>query len=227
MKEIIASLPREKRKIDSIWINIFLRPVSFPISWLLLRFHLSPSVVSYISAFICMAGGILFSLPGNYQLIGIGAILFNVFAVLDCVDGNMARVTGKAGPWGGWADAVTGYIAYTMVFFGTGMWIFWKTDYWPVLIIVGLTSSANLLTRVAFQMYKNIVGDSARKSVSLEKILANNTGITGFLMPIVLIFHYIDSLPCMWGVVWFNAAFYGLGCAASLFKLGIKAVKNS
>ena len=227
MKEIIASLPLEKRKLDSLWINIFLRPVSFPVSWLLLRFRLAPSAVSYIAALVCIAGGILFSLPNDFYLIGIGAILFNVFAILDCVDGNMARVTGKAGPWGGWADAVSGFIAYTSVFFGTGMWVFWKTDYWPVLVIVGLTSSANLLTRVAYQMYKNIVGESAHSSVSFERMLANNTGITGFLMPIVLVFHYIDFLPGMWGVIWFNAAFYGLGCAAALLKLGIKAVKSS
>lgn len=228
MKDIISSLPKEKVKEDSLWIRIFLRPISFPVAWFALLLGLSPCSVTYFSSLVSITGGVLFSLHPDYKpvLIGIGAILFNVFAVLDCVDGNMARVTKTAGPWGGWADAVMGFIAYTSVFFGTGIYVFWKTAWWPVLIIAGLTSSANLLTRVAYQIYKNIVGESAHGSVSFERLLAGNVGITGLLMPLVLIFHYCNFLPGMWGIIWFNAAFYGGGCFITVFKIAIKAAKG-
>ena len=227
MKEIIASLPPEKVKEDSIWLRYILRPISFPVAWLALRMRLSPCAVSYISAFLCVCGGVLFSWPAQGRLAGAGAILFNVFAVLDCVDGNMARVSGKAGPWGGWADAVMGFIAYTTVFFATGIYVYWITQWWPVLLVSGLTSSANLLTRVAYQIYKNIVGTSAHASVSFERMLACNVGITGLLMPLVLIFHFCSFLPGMWGIIWFNAVFYGAGCIVTVFKLAIKAAKGA
>jgi len=226
LREIIASLPPEKVKQDGLWTRFVLRPLSFPVSWAALRVGLSPAAVSYFSAVVSVAGGVLFSWP-DYALAGVGAALFNVFSVLDCVDGNMARVSGKAGPWGGWADAVMGFIAYTSVFFASGLYMYWKTLWWPVLLVAGLTSSANLLTRTAYQIYKNIEGESAHGSVSFERMLAENAGITGFLMPLLLIFHVCNFLPGMWFIIWFNAAFYGGGCAVTIIKLARKAAKSA
>ena len=224
LREIIASLPPEKAKEESLWSRFVCRPLSFPVSWAALRMGLSPAFVSYFSAVVSVAGGILFAWP-SFLLAGIGVILLNFFSVLDCVDGNMARVMGKAGPWGGWADAITGFITYTSVFFATGIYMYFKTLWWPVLLVAGLTSSANLLTRIAYQIYKNIVGESAHGSVSFERRLAEEAGITGFLMPLLLVFHVCDFLPGMWLIVWFNAAFYGGGCAVTIIKLARKAAK--
>jgi len=226
LKEIIASLPPEKVKQDSLWTRFVLRPISFPVTWAALAMRLSPASVSYFSALVSIAGGILFAWPLPLYS-GLGCILFNVFAVLDCVDGNMARVSGKANAWGGWADAVTGFIAYTSVFFSLGVYMYLKTLWWPVLLVTGLTSSANLLTRVAYQIYKNIVGESAHGSVSKERMLAENVGITGLLMPLILIFHFCDFIPGMWFLIAFNAAFYGGGCALTFIKLAVKATKNA
>jgi phosphatidylglycerophosphate synthase len=225
LKEIFNSLPPEKIKEDGIWTHFVLRPLSYPVSWLALRMKLSPTFVTFFSAVLSVAGGILFSLPFPICA-GIGVILFNIFSVLDCVDGNMARVSGRAGPWGGWADAVMGFVTYTSVFFATGLWIFWKTEWWPVLLITGFTSSANLLARVAYQIYKNIERESAHSSVSFERKLAENVGITGFMMPLLVVFHFCDFLPGMWFIVYFNAAFYSGGCFLTLLKLGRKAIKN-
>jgi len=229
LKEIISSLPQEKVKQDGIWTRFVLRPLSFPVSYIALRMKLSPTFISYFSGLLVIAGGILFSLPVSQFpfCAAIGVILFNVFSVLDCVDGNMARVTGKAGPWGGWADAVMGFIAYTSVFFATGFYYFWQTDNWIIFVIVGLTSSANLLSRVAYQIYKNIVGDSAHGSVSFERLLAENVGITGFLMPLLLVFYFIDFLPGILGIILFNASFYGGGCVITILKLAVKAAKGA
>ena len=236
LKEIIASLPQEKIKQDGLWTRLVLRPVSFPVTWAALRMGLSPAFVSYFSGILAIIGGIFFAWPSIQidlpipvypVLAGIGIILLNIFSILDCVDGNMARVTGKAGPWGGWADAVMGFIAYTSVFFSTGLYLFWKTNWWPVLLIAGLTSSANLLSRVAYQIYKNIVGESAHGSVSFERTLAENAGITGFLMPLLLVFHFTEFLPGIWFTVWFNAAFYGGGCVLTIIKLAGKAAVSA
>jgi len=226
MKDIISSLPPEKKEEDGLWTRFVLRPLSFPVAWAALRLKFSPMAVSYFSALLSIAGGILFSWPGYVQA-AIGAALFNVFSVLDCVDGNMARTSGKASLWGGWADAVMGFITYTSVFFASGLYLYWKTGCWLVLLVSGLTSSANLLTRTAYQIYKNIVGESAHGSVSFERKLADNVGITGFLMPLLLVFHLCNFLPGMWFILWFNAAFYGGGCVITIIKLARKAVKSA
>jgi phosphatidylglycerophosphate synthase len=139
---------------------------------------------------------------------------------MDCVDGNIARIKGTAGPWGGWADAVMGFIAYTAVFFATGVYLYRRTLWWPFLLVAGLSSSANLLTRVAYQIYKNIEGGGAHESVSFERKLAENAGITGFMMPALIFCHIFGGMAV---ILWFNLAFYGGGCLLTIIKLALKA----
>lgn len=222
--DVVRSLPPEKTLQDGLWTRFVLRPLSFPLSWAALSLGIGAFAVSCLSALLGAAGGILFALP-DYRLAGAGVVLLNLFSVLDCVDGNIARTRGTAGPWGGWTDAMAGFIVYTAVFFSTGLYVFWRDPWWPVLIVAGLTSSANLLTRIAYQIYKNIAGESAHGTVSFERILAENAGITGFLMPLLLVFHFSGCIKGLWFILWFNAAFYGGGCIFTLLKLGKKAAK--
>jgi len=219
MKTIRESLPEDKKQADGIWTTIVLRPLSIPVTWLALKMSLKANTVSYLSAIFSIGGGILFGMPGFFLPL-LGAILLNIFSVLDCVDGTVARVTGTASLWGGWADAVMGFVAYTAVFLGTGVYVYLRSGWWPALVLVALTSSANLLTRVAYQIYKNIEGTAAHESVSFERKLAENVGITGFLMPALILCHFLGGM--VW-IVWFNTAFYGLGCLATIIKLARKA----
>jgi phosphatidylglycerophosphate synthase len=220
LKEIWASLPPEKKKQDGLWTRFVLRPLSIPVTWLILRLNLRANTVSYISALFSIGGGVLFSQKGFWLPLW-GAILLNIFAVFDCVDGNVARITGTAGPWGGWADAVMGFVAYTSVFISSGVYYWLRDGWWPVLVIVAVTSSANLLTRVAYQIYKNIVkGEEAHESVSLERSLAENVGITGILMPALIVCHFTGG---MFIIIGFNLLFYGAGCFITIVKLARKA----
>jgi phosphatidylglycerophosphate synthase len=219
LKQISDSIPPEKRKQDGLWTRYVLRPLSVPLTWAALRLGLSANGVSYISVIFSVSGAILFSLKGSGLPLW-GALLLNVFSVLDCVDGNISRVRGTAGPWGGWADAVMGFIAYTAVFLSTGIYAFLRTGWWPVLVVTGVTSSANLLTRAAYQIYKNIEADTAHGSVSFERKLAENVGVTGFLMPALIVCHLIGGI---WIIIWFNLLFYLGGCVITIFKLAKKA----
>jgi phosphatidylglycerophosphate synthase len=223
MREIWNSIPADKKKQDSLWTRWVLRPLSIPVSALALRFSLSANAVSYISALFSIGGGVLLSLPGFVFPLW-GALLLNIFSVLDCVDGNIARVTKTAGPWGGWADAVMGFVAYTAVFFGTGVYLYQRTPWWPFLLVAGLSSSANLLTRAAYQIYKNIEGGKAHDSVSFERKLAENAGITGFMMPALILCHIFGGMAV---ILWFNLAFYGCGCLVTLVKLALRGKKRN
>jgi len=226
LKTIRDSLPEEKIRQDGLWTRYILRPLSILFTLPALALGLSANGVSYLSVLVSLTGGILFSLPGFWLPLW-GALLLNLFSILDCVDGNIARVRKTAGPWGGWADAVMGFIAYTAVFLSTGIWAFLRTNWWPFLVITGLTSSANLLTRVSYQIYKNIVGEKAHGSVSFERKLAENTGITGFLMPAILLCHICTWVRGMEGILWFNLAFYLGGCGLSILKIARKAAPGS
>jgi phosphatidylglycerophosphate synthase len=222
MREIWHSIPAEKQKQDSLWTRWVLRPLSVPVSALALNLCISANTVSYISALFSIGGGILFSLNG-FILPLAGALALNFFSVMDCVDGNIARITKTAAPWGAWADAVMGFVAYTAVFLATGVYLYQRTRWWPFLLVAGVTASANLLTRTAYQIYKNIEGETAHDSVSFERKLAENAGITGFMMPALVLCHVFTGMAV---IAWFNLAFYGGGCLITLIKLARKAAQS-
>jgi phosphatidylglycerophosphate synthase len=214
-RDIIDSLPAEKKRSDGLWTRFVLRPLSLPVAWLALRLGLSANGVSYLSVLFSAAGGILFSQAG-FALPLWGAILLNLFSVLDCADGSVARTAKTSGPWGAWADAVMGFVAYTAVFLSTGVYVYRQTGWWWILVVAGLTASANLLTRVAYQIYKNIEGETAHGSVSFERKLAENVGVTGLMMPGLILCHFAGGMEY---IVAFNAFFYGGGCVATILKL--------
>jgi hypothetical protein len=77
------------------WLDrVFYRPIGFQIALLLKSTPVTPNIITIISIFVGMIGCILFYPDDNLaiNLIGFG---FLVFAnILDCVDGQLARITG-------------------------------------------------------------------------------------------------------------------------------------
>lgn len=232
LKEIRLSLPVEKNKADSFWTRGILRPLSLPVSWVFLRLGLRANTVSYISAVLCLFAGFFYA-SGSFSLQLIGVVLFNLFAVFDCADGNMARVTKTSGPQGGWADALGGYIAYVAVLLSLGVAAAGQNspfasikpapEFW--VLLGGLAASANLLMRLAYQGYRNISNQQeadVKKAVSLEKTLSENLGITGILMPLLLL---ILANGLLGYLLVFYTLFYGGGCFLTLVKL-IRKVEN-
>ncbi|HOV38937.1 MAG TPA: CDP-alcohol phosphatidyltransferase family protein [Spirochaetales bacterium] len=226
MRAIWASLPAEKRKSDAYWTQWVLRPFSIPVSWIFLRLKVSANGVSYLSALTALVGGILLCIDSASARIG-GALLLNLFAVLDCVDGNIARVTKTTGPWGAWADALGGYVAYASALLGAGMAAEMMcggvSDSTGGILpagafafLGGLAAGSNLLMRLVYQSYKNVRQEKASEDIAGEKRISENLGVTGMLMPAVLIGVCTGALPI---VVAFYAVLYGGGCIVSIGKL--------
>ncbi len=140
----------------------------------------------------------------------IGAILFNSFALLDCIDGHVARVKKEACSYGGWMDALGGYMAYSCVLLASGIAaeqlgspaIFHHFNF---IIISAVAAMANLLMRLQYQHYRSIQGENAAQTIKAHKRVGANLGVTGFLMPAVLLGVIFGKLD--WVVV-FYALFY-------------------
>ena len=174
--EIRASLTEEKRRADGPWTRFVLRPLSYPAAWLFLRLGFSPNAVTYLSAALCLAG-FLFLASGAAAAAYAGFALFFLFGVLDCADGNMARVLKRASPWGEWVDALGGYTAYAAILLGigaaadssaggvlpgTGIGLPWPAGGWTLL--GGAAAAANLLMRAVFQNYRAVKGSLGRSA---------------------------------------------------------------
>ncbi len=225
LAQIRASLPPEKNRFDSLWVRFVLRPLSFPVAWVFLRLGFSANHVSYLAVLVSLLAAILMG-TGERNVAIVGAFLFNCFALLDCVDGNIARVRKQASPYGGFMDALGGYMAFACVFPAAGIAAEHAEQIpLPVIgnlnfIIVGAVAGiSNLTMRLVYQHFSNIVGQKTVKPGTFQNNLDANLGITGLLMPAVLVGAILQQLH--W-VVLLYAAFYVLAFIIVTVRLIIR-----
>jgi phosphatidylglycerophosphate synthase len=77
----------------------------------------SPNAVSIASILVGVAGALLLA-QGTASAAIWGAVLFQFSAVLDCVDGDLARVVFKESPVGKWLDLAGDQVVHAAVFAG-------------------------------------------------------------------------------------------------------------
>jgi phosphatidylglycerophosphate synthase len=227
LKDIITSLPQEKKYADSYWTQFVLRPISYPVSWFFLKLQYTPNTVSWIGVFFAILGGLLFSI--NYfipiqisVLYWLGVLNFFIFSIFDCVDGNIARTIKLPNPWGSWVDAVGGYIAYTVALLSLGLaaGAMHKEVSGIYIFLGGFSAATNMLMRATVQSHRvnklKLFGIEQAASPETEKKLSENLGITGVMFPLYSIGVLFHILPV---VLIFYTIMYGFGSIWILYKL--------
>ncbi len=98
----------------------FNRKLSRPITRWLLQTPLSPNHITVLSGVVGVLGALCF-LPGGYWGPVLGALLLQFSVVLDCCDGEVARVKFMESPLGDWLDIVCDTVVHIAIFFGMGV----------------------------------------------------------------------------------------------------------
>jgi len=109
------SLPRPG---DGPVARILNRRLSIPVSWLIARLRPSPDLLSVLSFLIGVAGAVFLALGEGV----IGGVLVQACSVLDGVDGEVARLTLRAGPRGTLWDGFLDRLGDVSVCAGLGLW---------------------------------------------------------------------------------------------------------
>ena len=107
----------------------------------------TPDQVTYISIFIGLISAYIFSLgtPWSFFLAG---IVLELVLILDCVDGQLARVKKCASDWGRLLDGIAGYIIYLAVLGGIMIGL---GKYYIALILFGVVT---ILRGIAYDYCK-------------------------------------------------------------------------
>lgn len=238
-------MPEWKRKKDPILSRIFYRRVSFYIASIAANIGISANEVSYFSAFVGVLACLCF-LPPIHWLNIIGALLINIWLILDCTDGNLARSV-KSQPFGEFADGISSYILVALMctmmsisVYHTGGMFISKECIWIVLI-GALASTADTLMRLIYQKYKNTERDMSDKGIlSIENDIRTDhnqvghfrvrieaeLGIGGLLPSAVLLATVFKMLDI---IVIYCFIYYGASClVASLMYIhkAIRATNN-
>jgi phosphatidylglycerophosphate synthase len=112
-----ASLGSSTDGLVDTWFN---RPLGRLLSKTLIHTPVSPNQVSVFAILVGVVAGWFFT-RGSYQDAVIGAILLQLSAAIDCVDGDIARIVFKESALGKWLDIIGDQVVHIAVFIGIGV----------------------------------------------------------------------------------------------------------
>ncbi len=117
------------------------RKVSIPISRQLIKFPITPNMVSLFTLGVSLAAGVFFAFGGYWNAL-IGAVLSVWASILDGCDGEVARLKLQASAFGCWLDTICDYLYYIFIFAGMTIGLLrstGKTSYltWGALLLLG------------------------------------------------------------------------------------------
>lgn len=220
-----SNMPDWKRKKDPILSRLFYRQVSFYLAAFCANMGWQANSVSYFSMLVGVLACLLFFFGKSYAIIG--AVLINIWLILDCTDGNLAR-TVKKQPFGEFADGISSYVLVGLMCTAFGVYVYMHGGILidsdcPWMILIGaLGSSSDSLMRLIYQKYKNTEKELAEAGIlemekevrtdqekvgSLRVRIEAELGIGGILPLAILLAVVFDALDL---VVLYCFAYYGM-----------------
>lgn len=251
--EIKASLTKKKNSRSSLWIQLWVRKFSFPVTYLFINTGWTANMVSILSWIIIFIGAVCLSVNTlGFRIAGV--VLTNFWLVLDCVDGNIARVKKLKTFMGDYFDAVAGYGPFSFTTIGLGVAAFNTSFLVPekyriyFLLIGGIGATVNLYMRLVHQKYlncyfaaKNILKENKditlvdtedkRSFAYIREAIDKNLGVNGLFMPwsiVAVITNTFDIMLCCY-VIYYIVSFLAIAVLycrrASKFEIEAQAKK--
>jgi phosphatidylglycerophosphate synthase len=118
--------------LDGVVDKYFNRPVGHIVSKQLVRTSVSPNQVSVAASLLGLLSAWLFA-GGSHDAAVLGAIVFQLSAILDAVDGDLARVMFKESALGKWLDIVGDQVVHVAVFVAIGVGLYRAGSAAPVI----------------------------------------------------------------------------------------------
>ena len=175
-KEYEASL--KSIETENYIDRIFYRPIGFRIARMLRNTGVTPNMITVISIFVGAATGFFFDHADLVHTV-IG-ILFLIFAnILDCVDGQLARLTGIKSKIGRILDGFAGDIWFACIYIGLAMRLANETGSHWFFALALLSALSHLFQANITDYYKTlhlyfISKDKGAEFQSLEQVEAQH-----------------------------------------------------
>jgi len=112
-----------KGEFEGFVDRYFNRKVSRWFTRLFLAMGLSPNSITVFAGFIGLVAAAGFGM-GTYSAGIVAALLFQLAAVIDCCDGEVARLTFTESPFGAWLDIVLDNIVHMAIFTGIAVGLY-------------------------------------------------------------------------------------------------------
>ncbi|NUP01438.1 MAG: CDP-alcohol phosphatidyltransferase family protein [Nonomuraea sp.] len=109
-----------ERRNGEHWAGVlYMRRLSIYVTWWMTKTPVTPNQLTWVMTFAGVAAGFALALPGLWAAV-LAALLVQVYLLLDCSDGELARWTGKTSLAGVYLDRVGAYFTEAAVLAGLG-----------------------------------------------------------------------------------------------------------
>ncbi|OGY83754.1 MAG: hypothetical protein A3F54_05230 [Candidatus Kerfeldbacteria bacterium RIFCSPHIGHO2_12_FULL_48_17] len=109
---------------DSIFAKLIIRRISRIFTFYLMRVRwATPNVVSTLALLFGFAAALFFLSP-TYGMRVWGVVLLQLSLVLDCCDGELARIRGLQSPFGAWLDSVYDRLKEAAMIFAMALFVY-------------------------------------------------------------------------------------------------------
>ncbi len=218
-RDITSSLTKKKNSRSSLWVQLWVRKASFPVTYVFINTGWSANMVSVLSWIVIFVAAVLLSV-NNFGCMLAGVILTNFWLVLDCVDGNIARVKKTKTFMGDFFDAVAGYGPFSFTTVALGVAAFHTSFLVPekyrylLILLGGIGAVANIYMRLVHQKYMNCFFAAKKVLNELDEITLKDTenkrsfayireqidknfGVSGLFMPWLFVALFTDTFDIM------------------------------
>ena len=162
------AMPMSKREAESknYWVVYVVRPLSILFTIPFVHTKVKPTTITLVSVFASLIGFFLLAFGKTMFTSLVGWAFFFIWAVLDGVDGNLARCQRSCSKQGELWDAFGGYTTLVLIYFAVGIAAFYDDnlfkllDNYCYLILGGLTSVFSIFPRLILQKKKAIEGET-------------------------------------------------------------------
>jgi phosphatidylglycerophosphate synthase len=150
--EIADVYRKTKKPKDILWNRFVARPAAAVLLVPLVRSRITPNQITFLSLATFVAAMVLLALePGHLGLV-VAVLVLELSYVLDCIDGQLARLKHLASPVGAHLDFLMDEIKAFLLVAATGIRL-WQADgheFWLVEALLGLAVVAIAISLTTF-----------------------------------------------------------------------------
>lgn len=135
--------------------QVFNRPLGFLAAKFFQKIRVSPNVITVISMIFGVSSGIFFA-RGKYPDVLIGALLLEGMVILDCADGQLARMLNKSSQFGKTIDGLSDIVTHFSIFYGTAYALYTQSGSFLPFLLALLSQLSFYLHIILFDHFKNV-----------------------------------------------------------------------
>lgn len=165
----IEEIKKERKYVDFL-CEIFYSRLIEGVAYILYRMKFTPNLVTLTSFFLTVLASIVMFSSNTITLSNgiLYFILVQMSFVLDCSDGIIARVSGRASNFGAWFDAVKDRFGEVLLLFSVVFYFYAQSGSMWLFVLVYFASTSHLLEAYSSAFYSRYYSGGIRNNKAVN-----------------------------------------------------------